>query len=56
MSDLPTVPQPPVKPIIGNLSEIDTAAPVQSLMKLPRTYGLFYQDQLHPFVGAMVRS
>lgn len=46
MSNLSKVPQPPVKPIIGNLSEIDTRAPVQSLMELSRKYGPFFKIQV----------
>src|SRR5262245_22204315 len=37
------VPQPPLKPVIGNLVEIDTHAPIQSLMRLARTYGPFFK-------------
>ena len=37
------VPQPPLKPIIGNLGALDPSAPVQSLVKLARTYGPFFR-------------
>lgn len=37
------VPQPPLKPIIGNLTELDAQNPVQSLMGLTRTYGPFFK-------------
>ena len=37
------VPQPPTKPIIGNLGDIDGSMPVQSFMKLARTYGPFFK-------------
>ena len=37
------VPQPPLKPIIGNLTELDAQNPVQSLMGLARTYGPFFK-------------
>ncbi|SJZ50679.1 cytochrome P450 / NADPH-cytochrome P450 reductase [Enhydrobacter aerosaccus] len=38
-----SIPQPPVKPIIGNLAEVDGACPVQSFMRLARTYGPFFK-------------
>ncbi len=41
MSD--PVPQPPLKPIIGNLAEVMGGTPVQSLMGLARTYGEFFK-------------
>lgn len=37
------VPQPPLKPVIGNLAELDAATPVQSLMRLARQYGPFFK-------------
>ncbi|ESQ85025.1 hypothetical protein AEAC466_04785 [Asticcacaulis sp. AC466] len=37
------VPRPPLKPIIGNLTELDVDAPVQSLMALAKTYGPFFK-------------
>ncbi len=40
------VPQPPLKPIIGNLTDIDGSTPVQSLMELARTYGPFFKMTL----------
>lgn len=48
-SDKPTyvdVPQPPLKPIIGNLGEIDGNMPIQSFMKLARIYGPFFRMRL----------
>ncbi|MDM0115178.1 cytochrome P450 [Variovorax sp. J22R133] len=36
-------PQPPVKPLIGNLGEIDSKAPIQSMMRLAREYGPFFK-------------
>ena len=38
-SDKPRVPQPPLKPIIGNLGELDSKAPIQSMMRLAGIYG-----------------
>ncbi len=43
MSTNPPVPQPPLKPVIGNLSQIDGDMPIQSLMGLARTYGPFFK-------------
>ncbi|HQS17960.1 cytochrome P450 [Reyranella sp.] len=37
------VPQPPLKPIVGNLTELQGGCPVQSLMALARTYGPFFK-------------
>lgn len=37
------VPQPPLKPLIGNLNELRGGCPVQSLMDLARTYGPFFK-------------
>jgi cytochrome P450 / NADPH-cytochrome P450 reductase len=41
-----SIPQPPLKPIVGNLPELDTANPVQSFMRLAREYGPFFKFQL----------
>lgn len=41
-----TIPQPPVKPFIGNLPQLDTARPVQSLMDLSRQYGSFFKMRI----------
>jgi cytochrome P450/NADPH-cytochrome P450 reductase len=38
-----SVPQPPLKPIVGNLAEIRGDSPIQSLMGLARTYGGFFK-------------
>lgn len=43
MSISASIPQPPLKPVIGNLAEIDGEAPVQSFMRLARTYGPFFK-------------
>lgn len=37
------VPQPPLKPIIGNLRSIDPEAGIQSLMSLAEEYGSFFR-------------
>lgn len=42
----PRIPQPPLRPFIGNLPELDTDAPVQSLMRLARTYGPFFRMRI----------
>ena len=46
MSTGPTIPQPPMKPIIGNLTELDADAPVQGLMALARIYGPYFKLQV----------
>ena len=46
MSSPVPVPQPPLKPVIGNLAELDGEAPVQSLMGLARTYGSFFKMRI----------
>ena len=38
-----TVPQPPTRPIVGNIGELDSAAPIQSMMRLAKTYGPIYK-------------
>jgi cytochrome P450 / NADPH-cytochrome P450 reductase len=40
------IPQPPVKPLLGNLLELDRVAPVQGFMKLAREYGPIYRLKL----------
>jgi cytochrome P450/NADPH-cytochrome P450 reductase len=40
------IPQPKVYPIIKNVLELDTDAPVQSLMRLADTYGSIYKFQV----------
>lgn len=46
MSPSATIPQPPLKPIIGNLAEIDSTSPVQSLMRLAKRYGSFFKLEI----------
>src|SRR5271163_737352 len=41
--DLVDIPQPPVKPLIGNLLDLDRVAPVQGLVKLAQQYGPIYR-------------
>lgn len=43
MSSNASVPQPPLKPIIGNLAELQGGAPIQAMMGLARTYGPFFK-------------
>ena len=38
-----TVPQPPLRPIVGNAGELDSKAPIQSMMRLAKTYGPIYK-------------
>lgn len=40
------VPQPPLKPVIGNLQEIDKDIPVQSMMRLAREYGPIFKMRI----------
>lgn len=40
------IPQPPRDPVIGNLRLIDSSTPVQSLMRLARTYGPIFRFAL----------
>jgi cytochrome P450/NADPH-cytochrome P450 reductase len=40
------VPQPPLKPVIGNLQEIDKEIPVQSMMRLAREYGPIFKMRI----------
>lgn len=37
------VPQPPLRPIVGNIGELESDAPIQSMMRLARTYGPIYK-------------
>ena len=37
------VSQPPLKPIVGNLTEMQGGTPVQNLMRLARTCGPFFK-------------
>ena len=43
MPDQKRVPQPPMKPFIGNAGDLDAAAPIQSMMKLAKIYGPIYK-------------
>jgi cytochrome P450 / NADPH-cytochrome P450 reductase len=42
-SDLVEIPQPPAKPFLGNLLDLDRAGPVQGLVRLSREYGPIYR-------------
>ena len=41
-----SIPQPPLRPVIGNLSQMDKENPVQSLMQLSREYGPFFKFRI----------
>lgn len=43
MLDKTPVPQPPMRPIVGNIGELDSQAPIQSMMRLAMTYGPIYK-------------
>ncbi|MEO8247926.1 MAG: cytochrome P450 [Burkholderiales bacterium] len=45
-SKIDRVPQPPLKPIVGNLTELDSAMPIQSMMRLAKEYGPLYKLNL----------
>src|SRR5438094_1808358 len=63
---LAPIPQPPVKPVVGNMLSLDSTAPVQNMTALTLdTIGLcgfdyrfnsFYRRDYHPFVESLVRS
>jgi cytochrome P450/NADPH-cytochrome P450 reductase len=41
--NLVDIPQPPTKPVLGNLLDLDRIAPVQGLVKLAQRYGIIYR-------------
>jgi cytochrome P450/NADPH-cytochrome P450 reductase len=43
MSTLETIPQPPEKPLLGNILELGPSTQVQDLIRLAREYGPIYQ-------------
>jgi cytochrome P450/NADPH-cytochrome P450 reductase len=43
MSEPTRIPQPPMKPLIGNIGDLDSDAPIQSMMRLAKTYGPIYK-------------
>ncbi|UUE44769.1 bifunctional cytochrome P450/NADPH--P450 reductase [Pectobacterium aroidearum] len=46
MSGKTAVPQPPIKPVIGNLADVDPRNSIDSLMKLAKTYGPFFKMRI----------
>jgi cytochrome P450 / NADPH-cytochrome P450 reductase len=42
-TNLVIIPQPPTKPLLGNLLDLDRVAPVQALVKLAQDYGPIYR-------------
>jgi len=57
MTTLPSViPQPPTKPLVGNVPDIGMESPVQSIMKLSEQYGrvfrLSFPDRTVTIIGA----
>lgn len=46
MTDMSNIPQPPIKPLIGNLCDLDTSTPVQSLMALAQDYGPIFKVRI----------
>jgi len=51
-----SIPQPPTRPIVGNLFDMDVNAPVQSMMKLAETYGPFFRLRVFDQVFHLVSS
>src|SRR4051794_8900183 len=44
---LSPIPQPPAKPVVGNMLSLDTNAPVQHLTRLAKEYGpIFWLDMM----------
>ncbi len=43
---LATIPQPPMKPLLGNLPDIDATTPTQGMMRLAREYGPIFRLEL----------
>lgn len=56
MTSSASIPQPPTKPIVGNLFDVDVNAPVQSMMKLAETYGPFFRLRIFNRVFHLVSS
>jgi cytochrome P450/NADPH-cytochrome P450 reductase len=56
MTSSASVPQPPTRPIVGNLFDLDVSAPVQSMMKLAETYGPFFRLRVVDQVFHLVSS
>ncbi|MEO9062884.1 MAG: cytochrome P450 [Burkholderiaceae bacterium] len=56
MPDKHIVPQPPRKLIIGNAGDLDSAAPIQSMMKLAKTYGPIYRLTIYGATMYVVSS
>ena len=46
MTQLQAIPQPKPDRVLGNLKDIDTHAPIQSMMRLAQTYGPIFQLSL----------
>jgi cytochrome P450/NADPH-cytochrome P450 reductase len=44
--ELIQIPQPPTKPLLGNLLDLDRSAPIQGFVNLARQYGPIYQLKL----------
>jgi len=42
-SNLAEIPQPPTKPLVGNLLDLDPVAPVQRMLKLVQEYGPIFR-------------
>ena len=46
MPSFTLIPQPPTKPLLGNLPDMDLSTPVQGMMKLAREYGPIFRLEL----------
>src|ERR1700730_10113675 len=54
--NLVEIPQPPTKPILGNLLNLDRAGPVQGFMRLAKKYGPIYKLALRKTFLVVVSS
>ncbi|MGJ7500323.1 bifunctional cytochrome P450/NADPH--P450 reductase [Variovorax sp. ZT5P49] len=46
MNGIVEIPQPPTRPIVGNIGSIDPSSRIQSLMRLAKTLGPFYRFRI----------
>ena len=51
-SSAPRIPQPRPRPIVGNAPDIDSEAPIQSMVELARQLGPIYRLSFRKGLGA----